>query len=104
CDWVIEAAMKHFEIPPDHVLAAKVVVESGIVTDRLVRVPSGEGKPKAIREVIQRAPDAVFGNSRWDAAMMAIAKHAFAVNPNPDLEEMARKNGWQVYWPEAARR
>jgi len=103
CDWVIEAAMKHFEIPADHVLAAKVVIENGIVTDRLVRVPSGPGKPKAIHEVIRREPDAVFGNSRWDAAMLAIAKHAFAVNPNPDLEEMAKKNGWTVYWPESVR-
>lgn len=103
CDWVIEAAMKHFEIPADHVLAAKVVIENGIVTDRLVRVPSGPGKPKAIHEVIRREPDAVFGNSRWDAAMMAMAKCAFAVNPNPDLEEMAKKNGWTVYWPESVR-
>jgi phosphoserine phosphatase len=104
CDWVIEAAMKHFDIPADHVLAAKVVIENGMVTDRLVRVPSGEGKPKAIREVIRREPDAVFGNSRWDAAMLAIAKNAFAVNPNPDLEEMAQKNGWQIYWPESCRK
>jgi phosphoserine phosphatase len=104
CDWVIEAAMKHFKIPADHVLAAKVVIENGIVTDRLVRVPSGPGKPKAIREVIQREPDAVFGNSRWDADMLAIAKHAFAVNPNPDLEETAKKNEWTVYWPESCRR
>lgn len=104
CDWVIEAAMKHFNIPADHVLAATVEIENGVVTDRLIRVPSGEGKPKAIREVIKREPDAVFGNSRWDAAMLAIAKHAFAVNPNPDLEDMAQKNGWQIYWPEACRK
>ena len=82
----------------------QVEIEDGVVTDRLIRVPSGEGKPKAIRDVIRRNPDAVFGNSRWDAAMMAIAKDAFAVNPNPDLEEIARKNEWQVYWPEAYRK
>lgn len=104
CDWVIEAAMKHFKIPADHILAAKVVVENGVVTDRLVRVPSGPGKPKAIREVIKREPDAVFGNSRWDANMLAISKHAFAINPNPDLEERAKKDGWTVYWPESVRK
>ncbi|HEY1800408.1 MAG TPA: haloacid dehalogenase-like hydrolase [Terriglobales bacterium] len=104
CDWVIEAAMKHFEIAPDHVLAAKVEIEDGMVTDRLIRVPSGEGKPKAIREVIRREPDAVFGNSRWDVAMMAIAKHAYAVNPNPDLEDMAAKSRWPIYWPESVRK
>jgi phosphoserine phosphatase len=104
CDWVIEAAMKYFEISADHVLAATVEIENGLVTDRLIRVPSGDGKPKAIRDVIRREPDAVFGNSRWDAAMMAIAKRGFAVNPNPDLEEMAQQRGWQVYWPESCRK
>jgi HAD superfamily phosphoserine phosphatase-like hydrolase len=104
CDWVIESAMKHFDIPANRVLAATVEIENGIVADRLIRVPSGEGKPKAIREVIRREPDVVFGNSRWDAAMLAIAKHAFAVNPNPDLEEMAQKNHWHIYWPESCRK
>ena len=55
--------------------------------------------PRAIREVIGKNPDAAFGNSRWDAAMLAIARHGFAVNPNPDLEEMARERGWTIYRP-----
>ena len=42
----------------DHVLAAKAVVLNGIVTDQLVRVPSGPGKPKALREVVQKDIDA----------------------------------------------
>jgi phosphoserine phosphatase len=65
----------------------------------LIRVPSGEGKPRAIRDVINKDPDAAFGNSRWDADMLAMAHHGFAVNPNPDLETMARKRGWTIYWP-----
>ena len=40
-----------------------------------------------------------FGNSRWDADMLAIAHHGFAVNPNPDLEKRARESGWTIYWP-----
>lgn len=99
-NWVIEAAMRHFEIDPIRVLAACVEVENGIITDRLIRVPSGEGKPKAIREVIQRTPDAAFGNSRWDAAMLEMVKHPFVVNPNPDLAAMAQKNGWPIYMPQ----
>jgi phosphoserine phosphatase len=63
-------------------------------------VPSGEGKPRAIRELIGKDPDAAFGNSRWDAAMLAMAEHRFAVNPNPDLEQMARERGWRIYWPD----
>lgn len=103
-EWVIQAAMMHFRIPANKVLAAAVEIEDGIVTDRLVRVPSGEGKPRAIREIVRRDPDAAFGNSRWDTAMLKISKHAFAVNPNPDLEATARAQGWTIYFPDSVRR
>jgi phosphoserine phosphatase len=92
--------MKHFGIPESRILAAKVEVDNGIVTDRLIRVPSGPGKPQALREVVKKEIDAAFGNSRWDAEMLAMAKHAFAVNPNPDLESTARVRGWRIYFPQ----
>ena len=97
-EWVIRAAMKHFGIDRK-ILAASVQIDNGLITDRLIRVPSGEGKPRAIRDVIGKVPDVAFGNSRWDAAMLAIARHGFAVNPNPDLERMAREHGWTIYQP-----
>lgn len=103
-EWVIRAGMKQFGIPEERILAAKVEVVDGIVTDRLVRVPSGPGKPRALREVAGKKIDAAFGNSRWDADMLADAAHGFAVNPNPDLEVAARKRGWTVYFPESTRR
>ena len=103
-EWVIQAAMKHFGIDEQKILAAAVRIENGRITDQLIRVPSGEGKPKAIREVIKKDPDAAFGNSRWDADMLAIARHGFAVNPNLDLEKMARECGWIVYWPASENR
>ena len=102
--WVIRAAMRHFDIPEDRIIAAHVAVENGKVTDQLLRVPSGEGKPKFIREMVGKDPDAAFGNSRWDTAMLRMAGHAFAINPNPDLAEVARAEGWTVYSPEAMRR
>jgi phosphoserine phosphatase len=76
-----------------------VEIENDRISNRLVRVPSGEGKPCAIRDVIGKDPDAAFGNSRWDADMLAISRHGFAVNPNADLEQMARQRGWTIYWP-----
>jgi HAD superfamily phosphoserine phosphatase-like hydrolase len=100
-EWVIRAGMKHFSIPENRILAAKVELDGGIVTDRLIRVPSGTGKPEALREVVRKEIDAAFGNSRWDTEMLAMAKHAVAVNPNPDLEATARERGWQIYFPEA---
>ena len=102
-EWVIRAGMKHFGIPPERILAAKVDVADGIVTGRLVRVPSGPGKPKALSEVVGKKIEAAFGNSRWDAEMLADAANGFAVNPNPDLEAAARKRGWTVYFPEGTR-
>ena len=97
--WVIQAGMKYFGIPSNKILAATVEIEDGFITDRLVRVPSGEGKPRAILSVAKRNPEAAFGNSRWDAAMLSIARRAFAVNPNPDLEEVARTRNWTIYFP-----
>src|SRR5712671_1212808 len=102
-EWVIRAGMKHFGIPESRVLAAKVELDDGLATTRLVRVPSGGGKPKALHEVVGKAIDAAFGNSRWDAEMLAMAKHSFAVNPNPDLEVVAQENGWRIYFPEGTR-
>ena len=102
-EWVIRAAMKHFGIPENRILAAKVELDGDIVTDRLVRVPSGAGKRQALREVVGKGIDAAFGNSRWDTEMLALATHSFAVNPNPDLEVVARKCGWQIYFPEGTR-
>ena len=103
-EWVIRAGVKQFGIAADRILAAKAAVENGIVTDRLVRVPSGPGKPQALRDVVNKAIDAAFGNSRWDIEMLAMANHGFAVNPNPDLEAMALRRGWTVYYPSGTAR
>jgi phosphoserine phosphatase len=102
-EWVIEAAMRHFGISPDRILAAAVEIDNDVVTDRLLRVPTGPGKPRAIQDIVRRAPDAAFGNSRWDTEMLAMSAHPFAVNPNPDLEATARAQGWRVYFPDKVR-
>lgn len=97
--WVIRSGMRFFDIPQNHILAAETAVENGIITDRLVRVPSGPGKVEAIRSVLTSPPDCAFGNAIWDREMLALAKDAFAINPNPNLKEIAVSNGWQVYQP-----
>ncbi len=102
-EWVIRTGMRAFGIAEDRILATKVELENGVITDRLVRIPSGPGKPKALREVVKKEIDAAFGNSRWDADMLALAKYGFAVNPNPDLEAAARQRGWTVYFPDGTR-
>ena len=98
--WIIRSAMRFFCIPESRILAAETAVENGIITDRLIRVPSGPGKPEAIREVIRGALDCAFGNSIWDREMLDMSKHPFAINPNPHLKEIALANGWKVYQPD----
>jgi phosphoserine phosphatase len=79
-DWVVREGVKRFGIPGRRVLAANVT------------------------EVVKKQVDACFGNSIHDAAMLEVARHAFAVNPNPDLEGIAQEKGWQIYWPSGTRR
>ena len=100
-EWVIRAGMKHFEVPPERVLAASVVDRGRQSHGQVIRVPSGRGKPQAIGEVIGRTPDAVFGNSIWDADMLEIARHPFAINPTAELESIARQRKWPIYFPES---
>ncbi|MDR3749579.1 MAG: haloacid dehalogenase-like hydrolase [Acidobacteriota bacterium] len=98
-NWVVEVGAERFGIARDHVLAACVHVEDGCASDRLLRVPTDELKAVAIREVIGKPVDAVFGNSIHDLAMLEMAKFPFCVNPNPDLEQIAQQRGWPVYRP-----
>ena len=99
-NWIIEAGAALFGIPPERVVAATLAVEDGLITDRLLRVPTDELKQTAIEEVIGRPIDAVFGNSMHDFAMLERAGRAYAVNPNPDLAERARELDWTIYRPE----
>jgi phosphoserine phosphatase len=98
--WIIRVAMRRFGIPSQRILAAEVAVEDGVITGRLIRIPTGPGKAKAIREEIGKSVDAAFGNTRWDAEMLQLARHSFAINPTPDFEQLARKNKWTVYFPD----
>jgi phosphoserine phosphatase len=98
-EWVVRAGARRFGIPDEHVIAASVHIEGGKATDRLKRVPSGPDKAVAIRELIGDNVDAVFGNSIHDADMLALARRAFAINPNPDLQRIAEQRGWAIYFP-----
>lgn len=98
-DWVVREGVKRFGIRSSRVLAAAVHVEDGLLTNRLVRVPSGPGKAAAIKEVIGKPVDVCFGNSIHDLEMLEVALRPFIVNPNPDLEKLAQEKNWPVYWP-----
>jgi HAD superfamily phosphoserine phosphatase-like hydrolase len=98
-DWVIEEGVRRFGIPANRVLSARVESRNGVVTDTLLDVPTDEGKVTSLSGMGIVAPDAVFGNSIHDAAMLAVAKRAFPVNPTAELLERSAKEGWPVYYP-----
>lgn len=100
-NWVIEEGVKRFDLPASRVLAACVEVENGIVTSKLIDVPTDEGKAESLRRAGIPHPDAVFGNSIHDAAMLQIARRAFPVNPSPALIDIAATHGWPVFYPES---
>lgn len=100
-NWVIEEGVQRFGIPPERVLAACVRVHDGLITSDLIDVPTDAGKADALQRAGIHAPDAVFGNSIHDAAMLEMAKHAFPVNPSPGLVEIATQKGWTVFYPQA---
>jgi phosphoserine phosphatase len=102
-NWVIEEGVRRFGIPANRVLAACVAVKDGMVTDTLIDVPTDEGKVAALARVGVTKPDAVFGNSVHDAAMLAIAGRAFPVNPTAALVERSAAEGWPVYYPASVR-
>jgi phosphoserine phosphatase len=104
CLWVIRSGMRYFGIPQNRILAVEAIVENDLITDRLIRVPSGPGKPQALRSVLKSSPehkpDCAFGNAIWDREMLAMSNHPFVINPNPDLKEIAIANRWKIYQPD----
>ncbi len=98
-NWLIEDAVEHFGIPATRVLAARVRVTNGLITEELLDVPTDEGKVQSLARVGVDRPGAVFGNSIHDAAMLAIAQHPFVVNPTAALGELAAAKGWPVFQP-----
>ena len=100
--WVIAEGVRQFGIPEERVLAAEVRVESGMITADLLDVPTDEGKAASLRRVGLDQPDAVFGNSIHDLAMLKIARKAFPINPSPALLTAAGQRGWGYFRPQAA--
>src|ERR1017187_849688 len=100
--WVVAEGVRDFGISEEHVLAAEVKVADSHITSELLDVPTDEAKATALVRSGLIRPDAVFGNSIHDLAMLEIAARAFPVNPSPALLEAAAKNGWGYFRPQGA--
>jgi phosphoserine phosphatase len=100
--WVVAEGARAFGIPEQRVLAAEVAVVNGVITSELVDVPTDDAKAAALVRVGLPRPDAAFGNSIHDLAMLEIAAHAFPINPSPALLEAAARKGWGYFRPQGS--
>jgi phosphoserine phosphatase len=99
--WVIAEGVRQFGIPAERVLAAEVRVADGLLMPDLVDVPTDEGKAASLKRVGVTQPDAVFGNSIHDLAMLEMARRPFAINPTAALLEACGQRGWGHFQPAA---
>ncbi len=104
-DWVIEEGVKRFDIPANRVLSTRVQVVDGLVTDRILDVPTDEGKVTALARmgvgIEMQRPDAVFGNSVHDAAMLGDCAAPIPGESDAALAERSAFESWPVYFPAA---
>jgi phosphoserine phosphatase len=100
--WVVAEGVRSLGIPEERVLAAEVAVIDGMIASDIVDVPTDDGKAAALARVGLAHPDAAFGNSLHDLAMLDMASNPFLVNPSPALLETAAKRGWGYFRPQAA--
>jgi phosphoserine phosphatase len=100
--WVVAEGVRSLGIPEVRVLATEVRVDSGLISTEILDVPTDAGKAASLRRAGLVRPDAVFGNSIHDLAMLEIARHAYPVNPSPALLDAAVRNGWGYFFPQAA--
>jgi len=100
--WVVVEGVRGFGIPEERVLAAEVRVTDGLISSEILDVPTDEGKAATLKRVGLPRPDAVFGNSIHDLAMLEVARNAFPVNPSPALLEAAARKGWGYFRPQEA--
>jgi phosphoserine phosphatase len=100
--WVVAEGVRDFGIPEERILAAEVRVTGGIISSEILDVPTDEAKAGALARAGRPCPDAVFGNSVHDLAMLEIGRHAFPINPSPALLEAAAQRGWGYFIPQGA--
>ena len=100
--WVVAEGVRPLGIAEQRVLAVEARVVDGVITSEIVSVPTDKGKAEALRLVGLHSPDAVFGNSIHDLAMLEIARRPVPVNPTPALLQAAARRGWGYFRPEAA--
>ncbi|MHB1846463.1 MAG: HAD family hydrolase [Deltaproteobacteria bacterium] len=95
--WSVEPGAKALGLAPDRVIGVAVELQEGRLTDRVLHVPTLEGKPDLLRARAGRDPDLAFGNSMLEGPLLASAGVAVAVLPQggeTPLSREAARRGW----------
>ncbi|EYF05987.1 HAD family hydrolase [Chondromyces apiculatus] len=100
---VVERAVRAFAIPPVDVMAMRPRVTAGVIQPEMgAPATYGHGKVLAVERALnipspadpsarrQLTLLAAFGDSAYDAAMLALAMHPVAVTPSPKLLDLCR--------------
>jgi putative phosphoserine phosphatase/1-acylglycerol-3-phosphate O-acyltransferase len=97
----VEPFARRFDIA--HVLCTRLELKDGICTGRIAgRVVFGPGNVAAVTAFAAQHPtdlDASFayGNGDEDIPFLSAVGNPGAVNPQPELERMARSEGWPIH-------
>lgn len=95
--WLIAAGARALGISDQRLLTVCATVRDGVCTMEVPEpVTYDQGKAEAIRQRLGRQPDLAVGNTFADHHMMELARTAIAVEPDPELEALARERGWPV--------
>ncbi len=103
--WVVTGSPTDFlfplqeRLPVERVVGMDFEVDArGVITGRHAGLScAGEGKAEKVRSLWPGPIQLVAGNARLDEAMLRLARDvAWAVHPHPDLERVARAEGWEV--------
>ena len=75
--WVLEEALKKFNIPTDNIIGVRTIVRNGIITDQpVLPAPVHENKIKALHEKTKGAnPFLVSGNTPADLSLLEASSH-----------------------------
>lgn len=94
---VISAGLDLFLVPfftrlglnPEHIFANSLEFKDGICTGKINdTIIDNEEKANCVKKIKQLYPDTrllVYGNSKWDYPMLALANEAFCINPSKKL-------------------
>ena len=87
------------KLPVERIVGMDYEVDPhGVLTGRHAGIScAGAGKADKVRSLWSDAIQFAAGNARLDEAMMRLARDVvWAVHPHPDLEKVARAEGWEI--------